>query len=139
MVKVMMGVDALILLGSAITFERSVAIYAFINHFVSNSIMDYIMYSMGYKLYKVEIITSDYEKISSYIMKELGRGVTIYSVTGAYTNEKRIKLSCICSPAQSAIIRRYLAEHSPNSFVEVSRMLSVYAADGKRFVSLQEE
>ena len=138
MVKVMMGVDALILLGSAITFERSVAIYAFINHFVSNSIMDYVMYSMGYKLYKVEIITSDYEKISEYIMKELGRGVTLYDVTGAYTNEKRIKLSCICSPAQSAIIRRYLAEHSPNSFVEVSRVLSVYAPDGKRFVSLQE-
>ena len=84
------------------------------------------------------IICGDYEKISEYIMKELGRGVTLYDVTGAYTNEKRIKLSCICSPAQSAIIRRYLAEHSPNSFVEVSRVLSVYAPDGKRFVSLQE-
>lgn len=138
-IKVMMGVDAVILLASAITFDRHVAIYAFINHFVSNSIMDYVMYSMGYKLYKVEIITCDYEKISSYIMNELGRGVTVYNVTGAYTNEQRIKLSCICSPAQSATIRRYLAEHSPNAFVEVSPILSVYAAGGKRFISLQED
>lgn len=137
-VRVMMAVDGLILVISAFTFSREVALYAFINHFVCNSIMDYVMYSMGYKLYKIEIITPDYKILSDYIMKELGRGVTLYNVTGAYTQEQRVKVSCVCSPAQSAIIRRYLAEHSPNSFVEVSRVLSVYAPDGKRFVSLQE-
>lgn len=137
-IKVMMGVDALILLISAVTFEREVALYAFINHFVSNNIMDYVMYNMGYKLYKMEIITPDHHEVCDYIMKELGRGVTVYDVTGGYTNEHRVKLSCICSPAQSATIRRYLAENSPKSFVEVMPMISVYAAGGKRFASLQE-
>ena len=138
-VRVMMAVDGLILVISAFMFSREVAIYAFLNHFICNSIMDYVMYSMGYKLYKIEIITSEYQKVSEYIMTELGRGVTLYDVTGAYTNERKVKVSCVCSPAQSAIIRRYLVEHSPDSFVEVMPMLSVYAADGKRFVPLDKE
>ena len=40
MVKVMMGVDALILIASAFTFSREVAIYAFVNH--SRMIMEVI-------------------------------------------------------------------------------------------------
>ncbi len=138
-IKIMLVIDALILLSCAFTFSTKIALYAFINHFVSNKIMDYVMFGLGTKLYKVEIITPDYERVCDYIIKDIGRGVTVYNVVGAYTHESRIKLSCVCSPSQAMAIKRFLAQNSPTSFVEMLPVISVYAAGGKRFAHLEDE
>ena len=74
------------------------------------------------------VLTS--EKLPSYTLKSIK--------SGAYTKEEKIMLSSICSPRQSAMIRKYLAEHFPRAFMEVAPIVTVYGI-GERFVRIKGE
>ena len=135
--SIMLVMDAIIILLLGVVFGKDVALYALVNHVTYIYIMDYILFGFRSKLYKVSIISHNHKEISNFIFKELGRGVTLHDVTGAYTNEKKHMITCICSPRQSAVLRRFLAQNYPNVFMEVSPIVTVYAI-GNRFVKLDE-
>lgn len=132
---IMLVADAIIIIILGATFGKDIALYALVNHVMVMTIMDYMLFGFRTKLYKVSIICKDYYELTEFIFRELGRGVTVHDVLGGYTKEKKFMVTCICSPAQSAIIRRYLAENDPELFMEVAPMVSVYAI-GNRFVNL---
>ncbi len=135
--QIMLVLDALVIILLGFVFGKDIALYALVNHVMCIFIMDYMLFGFRSKLYKVSIISQNYTEISEFIFKELQRGVTIHDVTGAYTNEKRKMVTCICAPNQSAIIRRFLAQNYPDVFMEVSPIITVYAI-GKRFVRLED-
>lgn len=135
---IMLFMDAAIIILLGIVFGKDVALYALVNHVMCIVIMDYVLFGFRSKLYKVSIISQNYSEISDYIVKEIKRGVTIHDVVGAYTNEKRKMLTCICAPSQSATIRRFLAEKYPNVFMEVSPIVTVYGI-GNRFAKIQQD
>lgn len=135
--QIMLVIDAIIIIILGFTFGKDIALYALVNHVMVIVIMDYMLFGFRTKLYKVSIICKDHHDITEFIFKELGRGVTVHEVLGAYTKEKKVMITCICSPAQSALIRRYLAENHPNLFMEVAPVVSVYAI-GSRFTKLVE-
>ena len=135
--SIMLVMDAIIILLLGVVFGKDVALYALVNHVTYIYIMDYILFGFRSKLYKVSIISHNHKEISNFIFKELGRGVTLHDVTGAYTNERKHMITCICSPRQSAVLRRFLAQNYPNVFMEVSPIVTVYAI-GNRFVKLDE-
>ncbi|MDO4711345.1 MAG: YitT family protein [Peptostreptococcaceae bacterium] len=136
--QIMLVLDALVIILLGFVFGKEVALYALVNHVMCIFVMDYMLFGFRAKLYKVSIISANYREISEFIFKELKRGVTIHDVVGAYTNEPRKMITCICAPSQSAIIRRFLAENYPDVFMEVSPIITVYAI-GNRFVRLKEE
>lgn len=136
--QIMLVLDALVIVLLGFVFGKDIALYALVNHVMCIFVMDYMLFGFRAKLYKVSIISSNYREISEFIFKELKRGVTIHDVVGAYTNEPRKMVTCICAPSQSAIIRRFLAENYPDVFMEVSPIITVYAI-GNRFVRLREE
>lgn len=133
--QVIMVVDGLIIALSFIAFGGEVALYSILNHFIVIRVVNYIMYEFGTKLYKFEVISSSHELISEYILA-MGRGVTLYEVTGGYTGEKKIKLSSVVSPRQSIQIKSKIAEIDPTAFVMINPILSVYAPTGKRFLKI---
>lgn len=135
--QIMLVLDAIIIVVLGIVFGKDTALYALVNHVMCMFIVDYMLFGFRAKLYKVSIISQHYKEISNFIFDELKRGVTIHDVTGAYTNEPRKMTTCICSPEQSAIIRRFLAEHYPDVFMEVSPIVTVYGI-GKRFVQIKD-
>ena len=135
--QIMLVIDAIIILVLGITFGKDIALYALVNHLMVIFVMDYMLFGFRSKLYKVSIICQDYHDITEFIFKELSRGVTVHEVRGGYTKEAKHMITCICSPAQSAMIRRYLAENHPDLFMEVSPMVSVYSI-GNRFTKMVE-
>ena len=138
--KVMLFLDGSILISLGFVFGKDIALYALVNHVICIYIMDYMLFGFRQKLYKVTIIPfikDDTEDITKYILG-LGRGVTQTRVVGAYTKEEKIMLSSICSPRQSAMIRKYLAEHFPRAFMEVAPIVTVYGI-GERFVRIKGE
>ncbi len=136
--QIMLVMDACVIILLGVVFGKDIALYALVNHVMCIVIMDYMLFGFRAKLYKVSIISQNYTEISEFIFRELKRGVTLHDVVGAYTNERRKLITCICSPSQSAIIRRFLAENYPDVFMEVSPIITVYAV-GNRFVRLKEE
>ncbi len=136
--QIMLVMDACVIILLGVVFGKDIALYALVNHVMCIVIMDYMLFGFRAKLYKVSIISQNYTEISEFIFRELKRGVTLHDVVGAYTNERHKLITCICSPSQSAIIRRFLAENYPDVFMEVSPIITVYAV-GNRFVRLKEE
>lgn len=138
--RIMLILDGSILISLGFVFGKNVALYALVNHVICIYIMDYMLFGFRQKLYKAQIIpfdNADSEEIAKYILG-IGRGVTIHKVVGAYTHSDKTMLSSIVSPRQSALIRSFLAEHYPKSFMEVSPIVTVYGI-GERFIRIQGE
>lgn len=136
--NVLLVLDGLILIFSGFVLGIKVALYGLIMQFLFTKVVDYVMFGVGTELYKHEIISDKYQEISEYIMTKLGRGVTLIDVTGAYTNQRKVKLCCVCSPKQSVHIKRYLAEIDNKAYVEVLPVRSVWGL-GNRFQKIDED
>lgn len=132
---IMLCLDGLIIVLSAFTFGRNIALYSVISQLIVTKVCDYAMFGFGTKLYKLEIISSKYEEISQYIMHDLGRGVTIFKVKGGYTNEEKLQVETICSPNQSIMIQKLLKEIDSSAFVKILPILSVWGR-GNRFIDI---
>lgn len=135
---IMLFLDGIIIIISGFAFGRNIALYAVISQIMVTKVCDYTMFGVGTKLYKLEIISSKYEEISSFIMFELGRGVTVYKTKGGYTKEEKIQIETICSPHQSILIQRFIKEIDSTAFVKLLPIVSVWGK-GNRFVDISVE
>ncbi|HHZ01783.1 MAG TPA: YitT family protein [Tissierellia bacterium] len=135
---IMLVLDGMVIITAAFTFGRNIALYSIISQFIVTKICDNIMFGFGTKLYKLEIISTKYDEISNYIMYELGRGVTLFKIKGAYTNEEKIQLESICSPHETVLIQKLIKEIDPSAFVKVLPVARVWGR-GRRFVDISSE
>lgn len=119
-------INTLIVVLSAVVLGLDVALYAIITIYVATRIGEAVMYGLSTKLVELDIIPSDPEALTQYIMQELGRGVSSVEVTGEYTGDRRKQLKIICSPRESFLIKRHLAKNDPKSFVAVFSVNSVW-------------
>lgn len=82
------------------------------------------------------IITGQPKGISDRILKDMRRGVTVLSGTGAFTGEARQVLLVALTVTEIPQLRALAAQEDPEAFVIVSPAQSVY---GKGFQPLTEE
>ena len=120
------AINAIIVVFSAIVFGIDIALYAIIIIYVSMRVGETVMYGFSNKIVELDIIPGDADGLTEFIMNELGRGVSSIEVTGEYTGDKRKQLKILCSPRESFIIRRHLANNDPKSFVSVISVKSVW-------------
>ena len=124
--KVLLGVDATIIIASAFVYGRNVALYALVTCLISSKVMDYYMYRITPKIVQVEIITDMSDTIQGYILHTLERGVSRENITGAYTNVRRPKLVVLCSPRESVLIRKYVSQMDPHALITVNAVDGVW-------------
>ena len=134
----MLILDGIVIIVAAFTFGRNIALYSIISQLIITRVCDYIMFGLGTKLYKLEIISSKYEEISHYIMYELGRGVTLFKIKGCYTNEEKVQIESICSPNQVVLIQKLIKKIEPKAFVKVIPVTNVWGK-GRRFIDISTE
>lgn len=134
---VMLILDGIVLILSAFIFGLKVALYGIISQLIFTKVVDYVMFAVGTKLYKHQIISEKYYEISQFIMKDLGRGVTLSQVTGAYTNKNKMQVLCVCSPKESVKIKNFISKIDKNAYVEVLPVVSVWGI-GLRFKRIDE-
>ena len=134
----MLILDGIVIIAAAFTFGRNIALYSIISQLIITRVCDYIMFGLGTKLYKLEIIGSKYEEISHYIMYELGRGVTLFKIKGCYTNEEKVQIESICSPNQVVLIQKLIKKIEPKAFVKVIPVTNVWGK-GRRFIDISTE
>lgn len=135
---IMLILDGIVIIISAFTFGRNIALYSVISQMIVTKVCDYAMFGFGTKLYKLEIISSKYEEISKFIMHKLGRGVTIFTVKGGYTNDEKVQVETVCSPNQSIMIQKHIKEIDKAAFVKVMPIVSVWGK-GNRFIDINSE
>ncbi|MDW5299591.1 MAG: YitT family protein [Sedimentibacter sp.] len=135
---IMLVLDGTVIIIAAFAFGRNIALYSVISQLIVTKVCDFIMFGVGTKLYKLEIISCKHEEISRYIMYELGRGVTLFNIKGGYTNKDKILIESICSPNQSIMIQRLIKKIDPAAFVKILPIVSVWGK-GNRFIDINIE
>ena len=137
--KIMVAIDASIIIISALIFGRNIALYALITQAIISKTIDVTLFGFEAKVVQVEIITKDMaEQIISYVMDDMERGATTEKVIGEYTRERYTKIRVFRSPRESILLKRKLAEIDPTAFVSLIKVENVWA-NGKGFKDIHED
>jgi len=136
--KILLVVDAFIIIGSGFFFGRNIALYALVTQVIFSKTIDYVIYGFESKLVQLEIITSKHDEIVDYILNDIKRGVTNVTVTGAYTRIAREKIVTICSPRDSMMIKKFVSKKDSDAFVTVIPVGTVWGK-GEGFSDILQE
>lgn len=136
--QILLVIDACVIIGSGFLFGRNIALYALVTQVIFSKTVDTVMYGFDTQAVQLEIITSKHDEVSDYIMKDINRGVTNVTVTGAYTKTAREKIVTICSPRESVLIKKFVAKNDPDAFVTVIHVDTVWG-NGEGFSDISKE
>ncbi|MGI6752026.1 MAG: YitT family protein [Anaerovoracaceae bacterium] len=136
--KILLIIDGIIIIASGVFFGRNIALYALITQIILTRITEMVMYGFETKVVQLEIISEEHEEIARYIMEEVDRGVTKEEVAGGYTGLRRTKITTLCSPRESILIRQFVAFIDKEAFVTVIRVETVWGR-GEGFSDIVEK
>lgn len=135
--KILLLLDAAIIIVSAFIYGRNIALYALVTQFITTKMIDFVLYGVETKIVQVSIKTTKPDETIKYVMHDLNRGVTSRKIVGEYTGQEKKELVILCSPRESMLLRRFLAEVDPKAFVTVVHVDTVWGA-GKGFTEIDE-
>ena len=117
--KLLMGVDLAVIVLVALFFRNlNPALYGLVALYISTLAMDGILYGLDNA--KVAYIISDHnDEISSAIVQDLDRGVTILHGQGAYTGAEKQVLMCAFKQREIAAIKAAVKDIDPDAFLIV--------------------
>ena len=117
--KLLMGVDLAVIVLVALFFRNlNTALYGLVALYISTLAMDGILYGLDNA--KVAYIISDHnDEISSAIVQDLDRGVTILHGQGAYTGAEKQVLMCAFKQREIAAITAAVKDIDPDAFLIV--------------------
>ena len=121
---VLFVIDSLVVLGAAIVFGPTLALYALVSLYLSTKLIDLIL--EGIHTAKAFILISDHSaEIAQRIMKDLDRGVTLLHGTGAYTMNKKDVILCVTDRVQVTKLKEIISEIDLAAFVLVADVREV--------------
>lgn len=110
--------DGTILFVMGLVFGWQVSLYGLLMLLINGLTSDYIL--EGASITRVAtIVSNNPQEIANAIIGELGRGVSFWEVTGAYTGQVHTMLSCTVYRSQVSELRRVVAEVDPAAFVTI--------------------
>lgn len=108
--------DALITVAAAFTFNITIGMYAFLGILINGGVIDKVIAGFETKVH-AQIISEKKEEISTYIHKELERGVTLFSATGAYSGVDRQVIVTVLGPKEYIRLRQFVRKVDPKAFI----------------------
>lgn len=109
---------------SIFAYDVGTLIVSVLGTFANGLAVDYFIDGFN-KRKKICILSEEYEKIQEYIMKDLGRGVTIYTARGGYDGREKTELVTIMTPNEYKLLLNYLHSTDIQAFVTVYNVSQV--------------
>jgi uncharacterized membrane-anchored protein YitT (DUF2179 family) len=66
------------------------------------------------------IITTEYDKIKEYIIKDIHHGVTVVDAVGGFSDNKKKMLITVCRRYESVRLKNKVREIDPQSFIMIT-------------------
>lgn len=124
--------DFFITLAAAFTFGIRIGLYALLGVLINGFVIDAVIEGLQTNK-QVTIVTSEVDKVNTFIISMLGRGATIYSAKGAYSNEPKEIIQVILDRKEFIRLRNYIREVDKKAFISVYK---VHETLGEGFKSL---
>ena len=129
--------DAMIITASAIAFKDiEVALYAVITVVISNFVLDSVLYG-GDSAKLLYIISERSDVIQKRILEEIDIGLTNLKAEGAYTQNEKKVIMCVCRKYNYSRIREIVREEDHEAFFIVSNASEVFG-DGYKDHFMEE-
>ena len=111
-------VDTAVILSAGFIFGWKEALYAMITLYVSGIVAETTLEGGG-TVRTAMIVTGQAEAISSRVLEDLERGVTVLEGTGAYTGTARPVLYCVIGRAEVSQLKAIVQEIDPEAFMVI--------------------
>ena len=112
--------DSLVVLGAGFVFGWTKALYGLVLIYVSGLAAETALQGTSV-VRSAMIVTTQTDAISSAIMRDLQRGVTILSGTGAYTGEPRNVIYCAVTRMEINRLRILVHDLDPKAFMVIGQ------------------
>ena len=118
--KALFLADAVIATTSGMIFGAETGLFSIFGLLTKALLVDNMIESINLSKY-FTIITSEAEKIATYINVEIHRGATICNTCeGSYSHEKRSMIHTVLSRSQAVKLRKYAKEVDPHAFIIIT-------------------
>ena len=108
-----------------ILFDPEVAIYSVIYNFFTTMVLDR-MHQQNINVQALIFTRGDERALGHFVMEKLGRGVTYWQGTGAYTGED-LHVLCVClSKYEIEELRHAVHSVDPHAFLTVQEGVRIY-------------
>lgn len=122
--KVMLCIDAVIILAGMLIFGSMKAMYAIIAVFITSKVITWVLEGLNYA--KAAFIMSEKnEEIAHAIMNKIPRGVTGIKAKGMYTKADKDMLFVVVSQKEITKLREMVREIDANAFVTIADVREV--------------
>lgn len=122
--KLMLAIDAIIILAGMMVFGSTKAMYAIIAVFITSKVITNVLEGMNYA--KAAFIMSDKNaEISKAIMQKIPRGVTGIKAKGMYTKQDKEMLFVVVSQKEITKLRELVREIDKAAFVTIADVREV--------------
>lgn len=118
--------DFLVITAAGIAFGNiGFALIGFVALFVSSKTVDVIVEGLG-NTKGLYIISDEWDKIRSRILKEIDRGVTILHGQGGYSGEEKEVIFCVVTRRSIYKVREIVIQEDPKAFMAIADLHEVY-------------
>lgn len=117
--KALLCVDFFVAASAFFVFDITTGLFSLLGLFAKAFIVDTVIESFNTCKYFV-VITTEKEKIKSFIMENLHHGVTSQQVVGEYTGEEKTMLHTVCKRIEAVRLRNKIREIDPRAFIVIT-------------------
>lgn len=104
---------------AAFVYDRKTLAVSLLGTYLCGMVLDNFI--DGFKIRKrVCILSSSYQQIQEFIVRNLHRGATLYPAYGGYDNKEKTEVVTILTRNEYAQLLNYIHESAPDAFVTVS-------------------
>ena len=96
-----------------------------IGTWINGLVVDFFTAGLNNKK-RVCIISSQHERLKEFIIRDLVRGVTLYEVTGGYSNEKKIEIEALLNKDEFTRLMKLIDEEKIDAFITAGNVSEVY-------------
>lgn len=96
-----------------------------IGTWINGLVVDYFTVSLSNKK-RVCIITPEHERIRKYIIENLGRGCSLYEVTGGYTHTQHVEIQSLLTKDEYSELLKYMRDNHIDSFMTAGNCSEIH-------------
>lgn len=122
--QVLLSIDALIFLATAVLIRPESAMYAMIYMFIATKVIDLVQEGMNHSK-SVLVVTSQPKEIAQDIMEKLDRGVTLFNAVGAFSGEMKQVVYCVINRTELSQVKEIIYRRDSRAFLAISEVPEV--------------
>jgi uncharacterized membrane-anchored protein YitT (DUF2179 family) len=117
--RIILTIDAAILLASLIYLPKEKILYTLISVYISTKVIDFIQEG-AYAAKAFTIVSERAGDIARAVTEQMERGVTLFPARGAYSNQSREVLYCVVSRQEVHKLKTLVRNIDPRAFMVIS-------------------